>query len=169
MLLTCVKCCWPVWSAVDLCEVLLTCVKCCWPVWSAVDLCEVLLTCVKCCWPVWSAVDLCEVLLTCVKCCWPVCNAAACVVAALCADALVHVGSDRRTEDNRDLLYYWHLVSGHKHAQHSSVEQSCKLKLNTCTNLSVFVQVYPTGVLFAWNDLIQITVEQKLISEHRLS
>ena len=42
-----------------------------------------------------------------------------------------------------------------------------KLKLSVCTNLCVFVQVYPTGLLFAWNDLIQATFEQKLIFKHR--
>ena len=46
---------------------------------------------------------------------------------------------------------------------------SIKLKLNLCTKPGVFVQVYPTGLLFMWNDLIQATVEQKLIFEHWIS
>ena len=44
-----------------------------------------------------------------------------------------------------------------------------KLKLNPCTNLGVLVQVYPTGLLFMWNDLIRGTVEQKLVFENRIS
>ena len=37
--------------------------------------------------------------------------------------------------------------------------RTIKLKLN----LGVLVHVYPTGLLFTWNDLIRATVEQKLI------
>ena len=53
----------------------------------------------------------------------------------------------------------------------SSIFYRCKFKfkVNPCTNLGVFIEVYPVGLLFTWNDLIRATVEQKLIFEPRIS
>ena len=43
----------------------------------------------------------------------------------------------------------------------TAVDKSFKLKLNPCTDLGVFVQVYITGLFFMRIDLIRATVEQK--------